>query len=105
MQLQESRPPMCRFPLREGRFESECTYLRRQSVVLHYWFDTMVHQLSLRHNTGIYPRVTGTRHFSKRAYLDPRVFSPAGIIGRYPGNTCRKRSNALTGSITCGDLE
>src|ERR1700761_3013861 len=39
----------------------------------------------IRHNMGIYPRVIGTRHFGKRAYPDPRVFSPAGIIGRYPG--------------------
>src|SRR6201996_3633540 len=40
---------------------------------------------NLRHNTGIYPWVTGTCHFSKRAYPDPRVFSPAGIIGGGPG--------------------
>ena len=29
--------------------------------------------------------VTGTRHFFETAYLDPRVFSPVGIIGGYPG--------------------
>src|ERR1700761_9499948 len=63
----------------------------------------------LRHNTGIYPRVMGTRHFFKTAYPDPRVFSPVGIIGGdpvkstvYPGNTCRNLSNALPGSNTRG---
>ena len=43
------------------------------------------HQSSLRHKTGIYPQVTGTRHFGKRAYPDLQVFSPVGIIGGYPG--------------------
>ena len=36
----------------------------------------------LRHNTGIYLRVTGTRHFVKRAYPDLQVFSPAGSVTR-----------------------
>ena len=48
-------------------------------------YSNMYHHICLRHNTGIYPQVTGTRHFGKRAYPDPPVFSPVGIIGGYPG--------------------
>ena len=34
---------------------------------------------------GIYPWVTGTCHFINRAYPDPQVFSPAGILSGYLG--------------------
>src|ERR1700761_2898307 len=48
-----------------------------------YW--TLSLLFNIRHNTGIYLRVMGTCHFGKRAYPDPWVFSPAGIIGGDPG--------------------
>src|ERR1700761_3394233 len=52
---------------------------RNPMIVLHLSLYPKV-----RYNTGIYPRVMGTRHFGKRAYPDPWVFSPVGIIGGYP---------------------